>query len=48
MLLGKKTETPAETSHERMGENGMFVRISFNKGELVLQKVLDPQESSTD
>lgn len=31
-----------------MGKSGMFVRTSFNKGELVLQKVLDPQESDTD
>lgn len=38
-----------QVSDGRMGESGMFVGASsFNKGELVLQKVLGPQESGTE
>lgn len=45
----KKNHQQKQISDGRMGKSGMFVRMSsFKKGELVLEKVLDPQERDTD
>lgn len=49
LLRGKKKYRQKQISDGRIGKGGMFVRTpSFNKGELVLQKVLDRQESGTE